>query len=308
MREPSLGLVCGKKGVGKSYTTFGMLLDYVSGKYAGGGLLLPARRVLILDVNDEYGEVEYNGYKYKVASIDREYVQKFSVHPKIEIRRIRPINPDGRKWGLKEIADTLFFILEYYSGGLLVIEDINRYVSDSLPNDLIGAICTNRHRDLDIIAQFQSVGRVTPKLWQNANWMRFHKNADSIDKHKTKAEDKYKIVKICENMVNDQVIQGNKRFNVFIDLDTERINGNYTVEMLSKAVIKYLIDNKNTIVKTYVEYHETINSDAEKSEGGIILPSKKLSINEMKQKTYAKYFDQLVEETMLECCSERMVK
>ena len=63
----------------------------------------------------------------------------------------------------------LFLILEKFKGGLLLIEDISKYISDSLPQDIVGNICTNRHNDLDIIIQLQSVGRITPKLLQNLN-------------------------------------------------------------------------------------------------------------------------------------------
>ena len=40
---------------------------------------------------------------------------------------------------------------------------------------------------------FQSIGRVTPKIWQNLNWIRFHKNSDSVDRHQKKFQDKYKL-------------------------------------------------------------------------------------------------------------------
>ncbi len=298
MREPLLGAACGKKGSGKSYETFGMMLDYVSGKYGAGGVVEVApRRVLILDVNDEYGHVEYNNLVYQIKSISRDDVQKFSVHPNVEIRRIRPFNNDGTKWTLNEIADTLYYILDYYRGGLLLIEDINRYVSDSLPNDLIGAICTNRHTDLDIIAHFQSIGRLTPKFWQNLNWVRLHKNADSIEKHKSKAEDKYKIVKIAENMVNQQYMSGNERFHTYIDLDKERIRGNYSVQMLHDAVVPYLIHNKASIVKPYIEIQKTIK--AEYSDAGMNPRQKK--------ELESKIMEQLVQETMEECCMEEMI-
>ena len=50
-REPKLLVAIGKKGVGKSYTTEKMINQYVAGNPSKG---VPGRRVLILDVNDEY--------------------------------------------------------------------------------------------------------------------------------------------------------------------------------------------------------------------------------------------------------------
>ena len=176
MREPKLGVAVGKKGVGKTFITTKMINSYVRGNPSKGA---KPRRALVLDVNDEF--VEYKALRLKD-------VKRFSAHPTIEARRIRPFNDDGVRMTLKEIQDALFTILTDYRGGLLLIEDINRYISDHLPNDLVGAICTNRHTDTDIIMHFQSIGRVTSKIWQNINWLRFHKNTDSVDRHIKKFE------------------------------------------------------------------------------------------------------------------------
>jgi hypothetical protein len=127
---------------------------------------------------------------------------------------------------ITEIQETLFKILNDFRGGLLLIEDVNRYISDYLPNDLVGAICTNRHTDTDIILHFQSVGRVSPKIWQNLNWIRFHKNTDSVDKHRTKFEDKYEMLKLVENYVNNEYHNfDNQRYFCYVDIEDEKIKG-----------------------------------------------------------------------------------
>ena len=235
MREPKLGVAVGKKGIGKSYTTEQIMADYVK----GSGQARP-RRVLILDVNDEYEHVK------AIAITD---IALFSLHPKIEARRIRPYNADGSKMGLRDVAEVLFTCLEHFRGGLLLIEDINKYVSDHLPNDVVGAICTNRHADLDIIMHFQSIGRVTPKIWQNLNWIRFHKNSDSVDRHQKKFQDKYDYLKIAEIMINEQYFANNKRFYLYVDLDDEIILGNYTPKMLKEAIDEFVGLNYNRLVK-----------------------------------------------------------
>ena len=201
MREPKLGLAVGKKSIGKTYQTKKLIARYVVGNPAKG---VSPRRVLILDVNDEFTD-------YKAISMKD--IVRFSVMPRPEIRRVRPINEKtGIRLTLNEVADCLWNILHYYRNGLLLIEDINKYISDNLPNDLVGAICSNRHTDLDIIMHFQSIGRITPKIWQNSNWLRFHKNTDSVERHKNKFPDKYEIFCIVENLVNNQYFNGNSRF------------------------------------------------------------------------------------------------
>ena len=168
MREPKLLVAVGKKGVGKSYTTLKMIYNYVTGNPSKG---VPPRRVLILDVNDEY---------FNIKAIRIQDVPLFSVHPLVEVRRIRPFKDDGTKMSLDDIAETLFIILQNFKNGLLLIEDVNKYISDTMPNDLVGAICTNRHIGVDIILHYQSIGRITSKVWQNVNIIRLHKFTDTV--------------------------------------------------------------------------------------------------------------------------------
>ena len=101
-REPKLLVAVGKKGVGKSYTTEKMIQQYVRGNPSKG---VPPRRVLILDVNDEYTS-------YKAIRIQD--VTLFSAHPMIEARRIRPFLDDGKKMTLDDVAQTLFICLDTF--------------------------------------------------------------------------------------------------------------------------------------------------------------------------------------------------
>lgn len=236
-REPLLGAAVGKKGVGKTHTTKQTIREYLMGNPQLG---IKRRRVLILDVNDEFSDIK---------SIAVQDILKFSNNAIIEARRVRIYKPEGGKMTLNEIANTLFFILEYYRNGLLLIEDINKYVSDSLPNDLIGAICTQRHQDVDIIMHFQSIGRITPKIWGNLNWLRFHKNSESVERHKNKYPDKVEILKIAEAMVNNEFEKGNSRFYCYVNLDDEIIEGAYSQKMLDSANVRYIEENYAQVIK-----------------------------------------------------------
>jgi len=230
-REPKLLVAIGKKGVGKSYTTEKMIQSYVQGNPSKG---VPARRVLILDVNDEYAN-------YKAIRIQD--VTLFSAHPQIEARRIRPFLDDGRKMTLNDVAETLFSCLNTFRNGLLLIEDVNKYISDTMPNDLVGAICTNRHIGVDIILHYQSIGRITSKVWQNVNIIRLHKFTDTVKKHKHKFEDKFEYLSIAEAMINYKYEQGDKYFYIFADIDNDKIYGNFTNKDMELAVNKFIESN-----------------------------------------------------------------
>jgi hypothetical protein len=238
MREALFGVAVGKKGVGKSYTTMRMIVDYVR----GNSKLLP-RRALLMDVNDEFEDIK---------AISPKDIAKFSVHPKIEMRRIRAFNPDGTKMTLKDYANTLFKVLEDFRGGLLLIEDINRYLSHNFPQDLVGALCTNRHSSVDIIMHYQSIGKVNPTIWQNINYLRFHKNQQSVDQHKEKFEEYYEAFKIMEIMVNRQYNTGNERFFLFYDCDRDKIHGNFNKSMIDEAIQEYISLSYHRRVKPLV--------------------------------------------------------
>lgn len=236
-REPKLLVAVGKKGCGKSFTTEKMLRQYATGNPAKG---VPPRKVLIIDVNDEY-------YQYKAIRVSD--VILFSAHPLIEIRRIRPFLDNGKKMTLDDIANSLLICLDTFKNGLMLIEDVNKYIADTMPNDLIGAICTNRHIGVDIILHYQSIGRITSKVWQNLNIIRMHKFTDTVKKHKHKYEDKWEYLSIAECMINQKIEAGDNRFFVYADVDTEKIYGNFDEDEMDSAVNLFIQQEYNHLVK-----------------------------------------------------------
>lgn len=231
-REAQLGVAVGKRGIGKTFETLNTIRDYLTG-YNGS---IAPRRVLILDVNNEFGDVK-NGSIKAMRLAD---VKKFSMHPTIEARRIMPYNPDGSRMTLADVCRALYEILENFRGGLFLIEDINKYLSHNFPKDVIGAICTNRHVDMDIIMHYQSIGKVPVTVWENANWIRFHKNNQSVDRHAKKFEERHKMFSITESMVNMEYNKGNKRFFVFCNLDENKMYGKFNTQQAVAAVEDYM--------------------------------------------------------------------
>lgn len=240
-RIPKILVVYAKKGGGKSYTTMKMMRQTVAGNPAKG---VPPRRCLILDVNDEFVDI---------PALNIKDIDLFSVHNIIEIRRIRPFiideNGKSKRMTLDDIANTLFYILEHFRNGLFLIEDINRYVSDTMPNDLVGAICTNRHIGVDMVIHYQSIGRITSKVWQNVNLLRIHKITDTVAKHKHKFEDKYEYLSIAEIIVNRRYDNGYKRFFLYADVDEEVLTGNFTQKEFEMAVDDFISIEHKTLIK-----------------------------------------------------------
>ncbi len=267
LRDVILMVATGVKKVGKSYTTwFYTILPYFKGIFNGG----KPRKVLIFDVNDEYGVMKPNptdkeamrltgGKAFNVLAMDVRDVRKFSQQTKAEIRRIRPIhtfdvldkkgNVIYRKGSVmipSEKVKTLLKILDTYRNGLLLIEDLTKSFGDNIPQDLMGTITSNRHLNLDIVMHLQSVSPMLPRFWQNCEMTRFHKQIDNIDKSEKKLPN-YEMYKIAELMVNKQYYAGNKRFYVWIHNLENKLIGNYSKEQLMAAIYQYIAQKPSEI-------------------------------------------------------------
>lgn len=251
-REAQLGIAIGQKGVGKSYSTLAMMQPILRGNSRIGA---KPRKVLILDVNNEFGDVQkdQNPNFAHIRAIRLQDVGKWCHNGIIEARRVTILKEGGGQLTLRETADALGVILENFKNGLLLIEDISKFVSDSLPNDLIGAICTQRHKSCDIILHFQSVGKMAhPKLWANCNWLRIHKTEDTVKKHENKFGTDVTHLYLAEKMVNIEYEKGNVRFQLFVDKDMKKVKGAFTKKQFQQAIEQYLQDNYS-IIKREVE-------------------------------------------------------
>jgi hypothetical protein len=248
-REALLGIAVGRKGVGKTYATLQLIQSYLRGNPSTGA---KPRKVLMLDVNNEFVNVkgDQNQEFAHVKAISLNDIEKFTLSNKVEARRVSIMKEGGGKMNLVEIAQALHHILENYQNGLLLIEDINKFVSDSLPNDLVGSIITQRHVSVDVITHFQSIGKAAhPKLWANCNWLRYHQCDDKVDRHKSKFGGNIEHLKILEKMVNIEYENGNKRFYAYLNKDDGQIQGQFTKRQFQFAIYQYLQDNYNSVVK-----------------------------------------------------------
>ncbi|MDD4970812.1 MAG: hypothetical protein PHT07_15400 [Paludibacter sp.] len=255
-REPLLYVAIGKKFIGKTHETLKLIDSYTKGNPATN---FKPRKVLIMDVNNEFPQFK------KISPND---IIKFTVHPKIECRRISVLKTNGNAMSLDEIAETSFNALKQFRGGLFLMEDVSKYVSDNLQKDIIGTLATSRHIDTDIIAHFQFIGKVgNPKIKSTMNILRFHKVGDDVESHKSNFLEYTQILKIAETLVNKSFDYGLRlsrktkdekeqkaiydkycRFFCYVDFDKDQIRGNFTSEQFKEAITDYIMFNpKQTI-------------------------------------------------------------
>lgn len=247
-REAKMILVAGRKGVGKTYQT----LVHIS-KYLISTLVKRGRKVLIFDVNNEFGNVKQdhkNPNFPDIGLIKLSQVPAFSKTNKPVAKRVSVFKDNGKRMSLSEMAKALGYILEHYRNGLLLIEDISKYITDSLPGDLIGSICTQRHVSVDVLIHVQTVGKLfNPKLWGNCNELRLHRADDTIERHKGKISGNMEHLLIMESLINLKYRSGDKRFFCYLDKDIGKIRGHFTKREFIKAIEVYLASNYSKILK-----------------------------------------------------------
>lgn len=246
-REPMVMIATGKKGVGKTVATIEMIYKYVNGNPEKG---VPPRKALIFDVNDEFSSFWFHGQTHSIKALSIGDILKFSAHPKIEVRRIRPFFDDGRKMGTGDMADVLALILENYRNGLLLVEDINKYTNDTLKGDLVGSLATVRHIGIDLVAHYQSIGRAAnPKLLGNTKMIRMHKTNDTVSRHKNKFEERAEILDIAQSIVEKKFHDGDKRYYLYVDIDDSKIIGEFDESDMDEAIQDYVSRNHSALIK-----------------------------------------------------------
>lgn len=194
-------------------------------------------------------------------------------HPLIECRRVASKKPDGKTKSDVDFQNDLSVILDEAYSCLLVLEDLSLFVGDATSNKLIGRLCTNRHKDMDIITHFQYISKAGhPKFKPLCSILRMHKTGDSCVKGGEKRfGGDYPKIRIAEIILNNRfylgvsqielleqkgIYKGNKdydnwennyrRFFLYVDLDKHKIKGNFTKQEFMDACEAYLQENIKT--------------------------------------------------------------
>ncbi len=188
-RQPMVMLVCGETGVGKTYRNKQEIKHYMMDHLAIGK---KGRKVLAFDTNDD------------------DYPQFRTVNPnhlralrKITPRRIRPFNTNGSPMDDNQKKEVISKIMKHYKNGLLVLDDIDHYMTGAKGQSMIGALCTVRHMGIDIVLTHQSIAKITTTEWQSCTWLRMHHQVDDVTRYKGRIP-KYQIVRIAQLIVDEQ--------------------------------------------------------------------------------------------------------
>jgi hypothetical protein len=242
-REAMLLVAIGAKGTGKTYQNLYICRDYVKDKLSTG---VRGRKILIFDTNGEYTKESFEraGIKnFDVKKIAPKDVVAFSKSKIIEARRI-----DARTLEVDEKLETLRYVIQNFKGGMLILEDINSYVLNTVHiRQIVSSIIKARHMDLDIMISYQSLRRLDPIMWANTTYIRMHYQLDGISKYVDRANSE-DLMYISKYLVDYMYFKkGNKRFFLYINQYESQIVGAFTKEDFKTSCREYLNVKRNLV-------------------------------------------------------------
>ncbi len=225
-RQPMIMLVCGETGVGKTYRNKQEIKHYMMDHLVIGK---KGRKVLAFDTNDD----DYPEFK----TVSPNHLKALT---KVSSRRIRPFNGDGSPMDNEEKKQVITKIMKHYKNGLVVLDDIDHYMTGAKGQSMIGALCTVRHKGIDVLLTHQSVAKITTSEWQNCTWLRLHHQVDDVTRYKERIP-KYQMVRIGQLIVDEQYelsatafesgklserdYKIQKSFFVYVNMREQRITG-----------------------------------------------------------------------------------
>lgn len=188
-REPMVFVICGETGVGKTFRNLMEIREYMRDNPALGK---KGRKVLAFDTNDD----DYPDFR----TVSPDHLKALT---RVSARRIRPFNPDGTPMDNDQKKEVIDKILKFFHNGLIVLDDIDHYMTGAKGQSMIGALCTIRHKGIDLILTHQSIAKITTTEWQNCTWLRLHHQVDEVSRYRERIP-KYFLVRIANMIVDEQ--------------------------------------------------------------------------------------------------------
>jgi len=207
-RQPKAMVAVAMQGGGKTFTTRQELVQYQK-QYK--------RPVLIVDVNGEYNE--YKAVYYDAREPDRHKRALGYKNSKDtgrmgiagisqpRIYRVIGIRPDNVPMSMDELIELILTIQDFYKNGMLVLEEMNTYVRRQVPKDFYAFMIRLRHKGVDLIIHYQSIGDAHPDIWRQTKILRIHRTMDSVLSIQNKIPN-FELTRIAELAVQTNYLKG----------------------------------------------------------------------------------------------------
>jgi hypothetical protein len=229
MREAQLMIATGQMGVGKSYVTNQLLSAYEKS----------GRKIVIFDPNNEDIYYRYKMLHFDILEVERAKIEERKKHiriitqsekniqglPNSCVVRIPPFTIYGDKMNTAQMKLTMIALLENFRGGLVFLEDVNKYISNFEREEIKGAFKAIRHQSQDIIMHMQSLSPLRPIHFEAASVIRMHYDGFDVAKIKDRLGNNYALLKIAQLICENEYLNGNQRFFCYVHLKKRHIKG-----------------------------------------------------------------------------------
>lgn len=189
-RQNGIIAVTGQTGVGKSYTSNLMVCQYVKDNTI---TQKHGRKAIILDVTEDPAYAHFHPIPWS----------KIKQQPNGTVYRLQAKYPNGTPLKDTELVERYYYLMDVYKGGLILLEDWNKYGLDTKNQKALGPLTTARHNGCDIVFSMQNMSKITREIWENISLYRFHAQLTSVDSQKRDIDD-FEMLKIAEIIVNEQ--------------------------------------------------------------------------------------------------------
>jgi len=220
-RECGLFIACGFQGVGKSYTTNKEMISYLKGDASIGRKPQP---VAILDSNNENQQIKAINY-----DVDEEDERKRTKCIRDMIGnpvpfRIIPFKKNKTGMLSSDLQRACVDLCNNFRVGLLILEDFNKYIKRGQEDYIIDKLIALRHSSVDCMIHLQSLSKVTPTLWENLRFLRFHKISEDIHRIKNRLPN-YELMQIAQYIVDNRYKIGQERFYLYVSCMQDKLLG-----------------------------------------------------------------------------------
>src|SRR6185503_1615399 len=125
-------VVCGMQEIGKTHESLKDIDNYVKDNPNTGKV---GEKVLVVDFSLDASYARFKPVNHK-------YIRNLT-EPRV--RRIVPFDDMGQKYGIDQMRKTAEYVVFNFRRGLLVMDDIDKYMAGKKGQSLIGAMTTVRH-------------------------------------------------------------------------------------------------------------------------------------------------------------------
>ena len=105
--------------------------------------------------------------------------------------------------------------------------------------------------EVDCFIHLQSASPISTRLWQNMNYLRFHKINDNVDRYKNRIP--YELIKLTQIAVNNEYMNGNKRVYFYVAVMDEKV---IMPEIIFAKACQDFLSQNRTILKRIKEKME----------------------------------------------------